>query len=64
MKKEAALRARERGARIVKSPADMPFEERQYTVEDPWGLGRTFSQTIADVVPEEWRAQRPGRSEG
>jgi uncharacterized glyoxalase superfamily protein PhnB len=49
-------RARQHGARIVKSPANMPFGERQYTAEDPGGHRWTFSQSIADVAPEEWGA--------
>jgi uncharacterized glyoxalase superfamily protein PhnB len=48
--------ARQRGARIVKLPTDMPFGERQYTVEDLGGHRWTFSQSIADVAPEEWGA--------
>lgn len=48
--------ARRRGARILKPPADMPFGERQYTAQDPWGHRWTFSQSIADVAPEEWGA--------
>jgi uncharacterized glyoxalase superfamily protein PhnB len=47
-------RARERGARILMEPSDMPFGERQYTAEDPTGHRWTFSETIADVAPEEW----------
>jgi uncharacterized glyoxalase superfamily protein PhnB len=35
-------------------PPDCPYAERQYTVEDPGGHRWTFSQTIADVAPEEW----------
>ena len=42
------------GARIVRAPADHPFGERQYTAEDPGGHVWTFSQSIADVSPEEW----------
>ena len=49
-------RARQSGARIVKSPADMPFGERQYTAEDIEGHRWTFSQSIADVAPEDWGA--------
>ena len=52
--------ARQRGARILKSPADTPFGERQYTAEDPWGHRWTFSQSIADVAPEAWGAREPG----
>ena len=51
--------ARQCGARILKSLANMPFGERQYTVEDPWGHRWTFSQSIADVAPEEWGARKP-----
>ena len=47
-------RARARGARILIEPSEMPFGERQYTVEDPTGHRWTFSETIADVAPEEW----------
>jgi uncharacterized glyoxalase superfamily protein PhnB len=48
--------ARQCGARILKSPANMPFGERQYTAEDVGGHRWTFSQSIADVAPEEWGA--------
>jgi len=48
--------ARQCGARILKSPANMPFGERQYTAEDLEGHRWTFSQSIADVAPEEWGA--------
>src|SRR5262245_19675869 len=48
--------ASQRGARIVKPPTNMPFGERQYTVEDPGGHRWTFSQSIADVAPEQWGA--------
>jgi uncharacterized glyoxalase superfamily protein PhnB len=50
--------ARQCGARILRPPADMPFGERQYTVEDHEGHRWTFSQSIADVPPEEWGATR------
>jgi uncharacterized glyoxalase superfamily protein PhnB len=49
-------RARQHGARVLKAPADMPFGERQYTAEDLGGHRWTFSQSIADVAPEEWGA--------
>jgi uncharacterized glyoxalase superfamily protein PhnB len=52
--------ARQRGARILKPPADMPFGERQYTAEDPGGHRWTFSQSIADVAPASWGARTPG----
>jgi uncharacterized glyoxalase superfamily protein PhnB len=47
-------RSRQRGARIVREPADHPFGERQYTVEDLGGHAWTFTESIADVAPEEW----------
>ena len=55
--------ARQRAAQFVKPPTDMPFGERQYTVEDPWGHRWTFSQSIADVAPEDWGARRPDGGE-
>jgi uncharacterized glyoxalase superfamily protein PhnB len=47
-------RARQRGARILRPPADYPYGERQYSAEDFAGHRWTFSQSIADVAPEEW----------
>jgi uncharacterized glyoxalase superfamily protein PhnB len=47
-------RARANGARIVMEPTDHEYGERQYTAEDPAGHQWTFSETIADVAPEEW----------
>ena len=47
-------RAAEHGARILRPPTDYPYGERQYTVEDPAGHRWTFTQSIADVAPEEW----------
>jgi len=47
-------RARQRGARILRPPADYPYGERQYTAEGLAGHCWTFSQSIADVAPEEW----------
>jgi predicted enzyme related to lactoylglutathione lyase len=47
-------RARARGARIVTEPEDFTYGERQYTAEDLGGHHWTFSQSIADVAPEEW----------
>lgn len=46
--------ARQRGARILEPPTDQPYGERQYTAEDLAGHRWTFSQSIADVAPEEW----------
>ena len=47
-------RAVERGGTIVMEATDFPFGERQCSVVDPWGHHWTFSQTIADVAPEDW----------
>ena len=46
--------ARAHGARIVTEPTDFEFGERQYAAEDLAGHHWTFSQTIADVAPEQW----------
>jgi uncharacterized glyoxalase superfamily protein PhnB len=47
-------RARSHGARILMEPTDFEYGERQYTAEDLAGHRWTFSQTLADVAPEEW----------
>jgi uncharacterized glyoxalase superfamily protein PhnB len=47
-------RARARGARIVAEPTDHAYGERQYTAEDLGGHRWTFSESIADVAPEDW----------
>ena len=47
-------RAERRGARILDPPTDFPYGERQYNAEDLAGDRWTFSQTIADVAPEDW----------
>ena len=44
------------GVRIVEPPANMPFGERVYTVEDLAGHRWTFSQSIADLPLEQWGA--------
>ena len=53
--------ARERNARILHDPTDYPYGERQYEVEDLGGHRWTFSQTIADVAPEQWGGTSAGR---
>jgi uncharacterized glyoxalase superfamily protein PhnB len=47
-------RAHKEGAEILRPPSDFPYGERQYTVRDIGGHVWTFSQTIANIVPEEW----------
>jgi uncharacterized glyoxalase superfamily protein PhnB len=47
-------RAGAHGARIVMEPTNFEYGERQYIAEDPAGHQWTFSETLADVAPEEW----------
>jgi uncharacterized glyoxalase superfamily protein PhnB len=49
-------RARSFGATIADPLTDHKYGERQYSVEDPGGHRWMFSQTLADVAPEEWGA--------
>jgi uncharacterized glyoxalase superfamily protein PhnB len=42
------------GAKILDTPTDYPYGERQYNAEDPGGHRWTFSQSIADVDPASW----------
>jgi uncharacterized glyoxalase superfamily protein PhnB len=46
--------ARAHGARILTEPTDHVFGERQYEAEDLAGHRWTFSETLADIAPEEW----------
>jgi uncharacterized glyoxalase superfamily protein PhnB len=46
--------ARAHGAEILMEPTDMPYGERQYSALDHAGHQWTFSETLADVAPEEW----------
>jgi uncharacterized glyoxalase superfamily protein PhnB len=47
-------RALQRGARILSPPADYPYGERQYSAVDLAGHHWTFTQTMADLAPEDW----------
>lgn len=47
-------RARERGAWITQDPVTHPYGERQYNAEDFAGYAWTFSQSVADVHPQDW----------
>jgi uncharacterized glyoxalase superfamily protein PhnB len=49
-------RASQFGARIVNPLKTHAYGERQFTAEDPSGYLWTFSQSVADVAPEEWGA--------
>ena len=46
--------AKKTGARIINPPAEYPYGERQYSVEDIGGHLWTFSETIAEVDPDVW----------
>lgn len=45
---------RDKGATILRAPQVFPYGEMQYTVEDPDGTVWTFSESVKDVLPEEW----------
>lgn len=47
-------RARRNGAVILSEPTEHEYGERQYNVEDFHGHRWDFTETIADVAPEEW----------
>jgi uncharacterized glyoxalase superfamily protein PhnB len=47
-------RSLEHGARILRSPANYPYGERQYSAADLIGRSWTFSQSIADADPRDW----------
>ena len=47
-------RAVSAGAGITNPPTDYAYGERQYSVEDPGGHHWIFSQTIANINPEDW----------
>ena len=48
--------ARQRGARILLPLETYAFGERQYSAQDLGGHLWTFTQSVADVAPEEWGA--------
>jgi uncharacterized glyoxalase superfamily protein PhnB len=52
--------AREQGARVLQAPKDFPYGERQYAALDIDGHRWTFSQSIADVAPEDWGGRTGG----
>lgn len=47
-------RARRNGAVILTEPADQPYGERQYNARDFHGHRWDFTETVADIAPEEW----------
>ena len=46
--------ALQQGAQITGPPTDHFYGERQYNAVDLGGHHWTFSQSIADVAPEDW----------
>ena len=46
--------ALDHGAIITQAPTTHPFGERQYNAEDFSGHSWTFSQSVADIHPDEW----------
>ena len=50
-------RAKKFGAKVLDQPTTHMFGERQYSAEDFAGRHWTFSQSMADVNPEEWGAK-------
>lgn len=53
-------RAKNAGARVSGPPADQPYGERQYSAVDFAGHVWTFSETVADIAPEDWGGERGG----
>jgi uncharacterized glyoxalase superfamily protein PhnB len=53
-------RAERNGAVILAVPTDQAYSERQYTARDPDGHHWTFTETIADVAPEDWGGESAG----
>lgn len=47
-------RLKEKGVVVLRAPQVFPYGEMQYTVEDPNGTVWTFSESVRDVLPEEW----------
>jgi len=47
-------RAARHGAAILSGPTSHPYGERQYSCGDLAGHNWTFSQSIADVAPQDW----------
>ena len=46
--------ARQNGATILTEPTDHPYGERQYNAQDFYGHRWDFTESIADVAPEDW----------
>ncbi len=55
--KAHCVQARAYGARILNEPEDYPYGERQYNALDLAGHRWTFSESIADVDPQNFGAK-------
>jgi uncharacterized glyoxalase superfamily protein PhnB len=51
--------AKAKGADVHGEPATYPFGERQYGLRDFAGHHWAFSQSVADVAPQDWGAIVP-----
>jgi uncharacterized glyoxalase superfamily protein PhnB len=47
------------GAMTFGPPTTYRFGERQYTAEDLAGHRWSFTQSVADIAPEDWGAKLP-----
>ena len=47
-------RARQNGAIILTEPKKQPYGELQYNAQDFYGHRWDFTETTADVAPEDW----------
>ena len=43
-----------KGVSVLRTPQVFPYGEMQFTVEDLDGTVWTFSESVKDVLPEEW----------
>jgi uncharacterized glyoxalase superfamily protein PhnB len=50
------------GAEVSSPPSDHLYGERQYTARDLTGRSWVFSQSIADMAPEDWGGRSASRS--
>jgi uncharacterized glyoxalase superfamily protein PhnB len=50
----AFARALEQGAHVIEEPATFEYGERSGVLEDPGGHRWELTQTVRDVLPEDW----------
>lgn len=51
---EQFKRLHEKNVTVLRAPQVFPYGEMQFTVEDPDGTIWTFSESVRDMLPEEW----------